>query len=265
MRAAHSISWGVLVLLLGTLVVASSGPALEVTPVSPAPPHTLVRVKYAAGDSVAVVRLVGGVPSDVDVIDCQGMLGFTGPPGSAYLIVGMEAGKLRLVGYQIQTSGPDPGPDPPIPPIPPGPDPVPPPLPDGQYGLGQYVYDLAATLPLIERVHGRALAANYDWGASEVIRLANAAAVERQVCVDGVCRIERYVPGTTAKVIYETVAAAVGGRNRTVVTSAAWATTVGEPLHVRLNEIRRTDPTMRQLVGYATALREIAVGMRSVK
>lgn len=264
-----SPNWKSLVSLLGMLVVISSASALEVTPVSPAPPHTLVRVKYTEGDSVAVVRLLDGVPSDVDVIDCQGQMGFTGAPGSAYLIVAMESGKLKLIGYQIaNVPSPPTPPTPPVPPIPPdpplppGPDPD---VPDGQYGLARYVRDLAAGLPASERALAGRLAANYEWGAGQVVAMAQAAAVERTRCVDGVCRVERYVPGTVAATIYEQVAAGIASRNRGVVTTDAWARAVGDPLHVRLNEIRRTDPTMRQLTGYATALREIAVGMGAVR
>lgn len=249
---------------LGLAMVCGLAGALEITPANPVPPYTLVRVTYADGDSADVVRLVDGMPEPIDKIDCaNGTMAFTGPPGG-YLVAAFEGGRLKLYAVRIAASpGPGPGPDPPSPPDPPEPPTPGPDLPAGQYGLAQFTCDRAVTLPAAERAHAAALAANYEWGAGQVVARAQAAAVERTTCIDGVCHVERFVPGTVANTIYETVAKDIATRNRALLATDAWARAVGDPLHARLNELRRQEPSIRTLTGYATALREIAMGMRA--
>ena len=235
-------------------VSAATTCAIEFSPLSPAPAYSLVRIAYGTGDSVAVLRIVDGMPINVDVLDCGADLAFTGPP-AAYLIGAIESGKLKFYGYRIGDA-PGPGPDPPDPP-------TPEPLPPGQYGLAQWTYDRVSVLPAPMRKNAKALAASYRQGATDLTRLMRAGAVSRTVCVGGVCRIETYVPGTTCDHIMETVAASILKRNTAIVSSSEWRVKFGRPLNDRLNELRRTDESLRLVAGFAVAMKEIALGFEA--
>lgn len=229
-------------------------PGADIAPPNPVPLHSLVTVRYGDGDSVAVVRIVDGLPVDVPVLDCgNGTLAFTGPAG-AYLLGAVESGRLRF--YVVRIAAGPPGPDPPPPP-PPGPDP-----PDSPLGLTKWTAARVAAMPEADRPAAAAIAANYRWGADELIRRTARAPGRREVCANGACRV--YVPDSTVKTIYEAVAVDVRDRNRTASAAPAWVE-FGQDLHAKLNELRRTVPAVRTLEGYRAALLEIAVGLEWTK
>lgn len=116
--------WTQLIFLLAVaLVHTERNPchAIEITPANPVPLHSLVRIKYDAGQGINILKQDF---TTVDFIDCgNGSAAFTGPSGR-YAVLVSSAGKLDIAIVQIGDVSPPvpPGPDP----VPPGPDPVPP-------------------------------------------------------------------------------------------------------------------------------------------
>lgn len=126
-------------LLAGTAAFAQDAqptPAMsiEVTPEAPME-HDLVRVRLADGVKVGVINRDFDA---VDVMQCENLLVFTGPPGK-YLLVGFDdKGAFVQKTIEVKSDVPPPPPTPPVPP--------PPPTIDDTLGYGQLAYDLAGTV-----------------------------------------------------------------------------------------------------------------------
>ena len=239
--------------LLSAITLAVAANAIEVTPANPVPEHSLVRVTYGEGAIVWVLGFRDGTIANVDLVDCgNGTLAFTGAAGT-YAVLGMDNGK-RFQSVVV-ISGDDPGPQPPPPPPPPGPDPPPP----GRLGLTKAVYDAAVGLPDTDKRLAAMLAANFEWGVTELARLLSAPRAT-VTCVDGIC----YRPGGTEDTIMMTVRQAIHDRNvaPTRLMSSNW-----KPVAIVINTamgVLRADRKINTPSTYAEALQEIAVALRAL-
>ena len=257
----HAVSLGVLTLAaILSLAATSASRAIEITPPSPAPEHTLIVVDYGEG-SCDVVRIVGNMPVNIATLDCNGKMGFCGPPGG-YLIVSFADNKIALTAYEI---GGGPGPGPPVPPpVPPVPPPIPPGPGPSKYGLAKIVYDLVMALPEAEKIHAPLIAMNYDIAADELEAKVNAKTVMRQRCVDGICAYEMVRPDSaTLKNIYELCAAELVIKNQRI--TKGWRNPVGVPLAKAKNDLWKTNAEYRSPKGFADGWREVAEGLRAVR
>lgn len=138
LRRVRHLHW-----ILCLALSARAGLALEVTPASPVPPYTLIRVKLEAGERAWVL---GADLLPVDVARTETGLVFTGKPGRYAILAFTDATQdQRLV--EIRKSD---TPDPPSPPDPPDPPPPPPhPVPNDliqKYGIGLVAWEQATSV-----------------------------------------------------------------------------------------------------------------------
>jgi len=136
--------------------------AIEIEPKSPVPEHSLVRVKYSPGAVVLVFGVRDNQIVQPDIFDAadEGILVFTGQPGT-YLVGGSENGKRFQTVVEIGGVSP---PDP----VPPGPDPVPP-DPDPLSPTATALRDAVRKLAPADRKIAPLLAAFYEAADSQLV------------------------------------------------------------------------------------------------